>query len=214
MIEGDKRREGQKVVFERLVDLDINMNLMSDHNTIEAKNLYMSYSFIRSSLWQESLFVVGYLFVRLTGFRESLVLGKNLSVYFLELGNLIIVGDFNSHQLWVTLIIAEYQNGAMEVARNVVDSTLERPSLHEFPGLNNCQFIFRLSHSLSIYLGLNSDAHIPVDILLQQAQRNYMLCCFSRSLDYIGFFDSEEALIAVEELEEDSGEQCMYILFL
>ena len=28
-----------------------------------------------------------------------------------------------------------------------------------------------------------------------------MLCCFSRSLDYIGFFDSEEALIAVEELE-------------
>ena len=33
-----------------------------------------------------------------------------------------------------------------------------------------------------------------------------MLCCFSRSLDYIGFFDSEEALVAVEELEEDSGE--------
>lgn len=151
MIEGDKRREGQKVVFERLVDLDINMNLMSDHNTIEAKNLYMSYSFIRSSLWQESLFVVGYLFVRLTGFRESLVLGKNLSVYFLELGNLIIVGDFNSHQLWVTLIIAEYQNGAMEVARNVVDSTLERPSLHEFPGLNNCQFIL-VFLILSLYI--------------------------------------------------------------
>ena len=51
MIEGNKRRERLKVVFERLVDLDINMNLMSDHNTIEAKNLYMSYYFIRSSLW-------------------------------------------------------------------------------------------------------------------------------------------------------------------
>uniref|UniRef100_A0A3Q7FJ26 Uncharacterized protein n=1 Tax=Solanum lycopersicum TaxID=4081 RepID=A0A3Q7FJ26_SOLLC len=80
-----------------------------------------------------------------------------------ETGNLIIVGDFNSHQLWVTLIIAEYPNAAMEVARSAVDSTLERAIGPE-----------------ELYAML--------------------------SLDYIGFFDSEESLIAVEELEEDSGE--------
>uniref|UniRef100_A0A3Q7EY41 Uncharacterized protein n=1 Tax=Solanum lycopersicum TaxID=4081 RepID=A0A3Q7EY41_SOLLC len=56
----------------------------------------------------------------------------------------------------------EYQNGAMEVARNVVDSTLER-------------------------------AIGPEEL-------------YAMSLDYIGFFDSEETLIAVVELEEDSEE--------
>nr|XP_025884878.1 ubiquitin domain-containing protein DSK2a-like [Solanum lycopersicum] len=70
------------------------------------------------------------------------------------------------------------------------------PNSHRGDMMPNPELIHQLMSSKRMQEYLVQQGLFPY---LDQPQSN-------QSLDYIGFFDSEEALIAVEELEEDSGE--------